>query len=148
MAQTPWDWVDMKPTAGGHLRRNDDHLPGLLGWLVIAGVGGLLLYPLVTAVSVATHSPIWNGWLALLLGPAVAFLSFIAIGAGFEVTGSVLRGALVAAALYVLVGVVFTGALLLRVGAPLLDLGMLAQLIAGWPLWTLQLLGVFGLSID
>jgi len=123
-------------------------LPTPLMALRILGLGALLAYPVVTSIAVDSlrtpSSPVWKWYWLALLGPAVAFLGFIGVGAGFRAAGSVLRGALAGAALYLLLGAAFNVYIALRFG-PLPDLVGIVYVGVAWPLEVLQLLGWLGL---
>jgi hypothetical protein len=104
------------------------------------GSVALLSFPVVSAIVLGSlnhnpHPPAWK-WLA---GPGMVFLGFILLGAGYRAAGGVFRGALVGAALYVLLG----AASLVRF-APPPDLDSAALLVMGWPLLSLLLLGFSG----
>jgi hypothetical protein len=86
-----------------------NQMPRQLRVLRILGFGVLLAFPLITAIGIRI-SP----YLLLLMPSALVLLGFILLGAGFRIAGSVFRGALAGAALYVLIGVAFSVFLAVR----------------------------------
>jgi hypothetical protein len=73
----------------------------------------------------------------------MVLLAFTALPASFRAAGGVFRGALVGAALYLLLGAAFIAYFLLRFGAPP-DLSTTVFLGLAWPVMSLLLLGFLG----
>jgi hypothetical protein len=95
----------------------------------------LLAYPVITLVAVSSLSVLYSlgrdWWWLPICGPMVAFLGFVGIGASARAAGSVLRGALAGAGLYLLIGAVTATVYALRFGTQLLGFLYVAL---SWPL--------------
>ena len=133
--QSPRDWIDLKLPLRDDFRHSDNRLPWRFRLLQIVGFGALLAFPVATF---GIREPY-----ALFLGCAVVFLGFIGLGAGSRPAGSLLRGSLMGATLYLLLGAALGAVWVLRVGPPP-DLVGFLFLVLGWPLVGLYLLGFLG----
>jgi len=102
----------------------------------------VLAFPVITFLAGAEIRKPYM-FLAPIPGPAAVFLGFICIGAGSRATGTVLRGGLAGAALYLVLGALLGAAWVLRFG-PAPDVFGFFYLGLGWPLLGLYLLGLFG----
>lgn len=116
--------------------------------LRILGFVALVGFPVVSSIVMASlnrdlNAPAWKWYWLPLLGPGMVMFGFAALGASFRAAGGIFRGALVGAAIYLLLGAAFMAYFLLRFGAPP-DLGTTLFLGLGWPAMILLLLGFFG----
>jgi hypothetical protein len=127
---------------------NDDPSPWPLVLLRILGFVALVGFPVVSSIVMASlnrdfNAPAWKWYWLPLLGPGMVLLAFTALPASFRAAGGVFRGALVGAALYLLLGAAFIAYFLLRFGAPP-DLSTTVFLGLAWPVMSLLLLGFLG----
>jgi hypothetical protein len=154
--QSPRDWIELNhPIRDAVSRRegpapwsNEDPSPWPLVFLRILGFVALVAFPVVSSIVMAglnrdANAPAWRWYWLPLLGPGMVLFGFVALGAGFRAAGSIFRGALAGAALYVLLGAAFMAYFLLRFGMPP-DLSTTLFLSLGWPVMSLLLLGFLG----
>lgn len=107
---------------------------------LLLGTGSALMLPgsaipIVSGVSVVALVPLVAGWLL--------------VGSGLRPRGSPARGTLLAAIVYLLIGIVWVVGFNLRIGTPPVALASpwSAFLALIWPLQVAQVLGWFGLSL-
>jgi len=132
--------------------RGSDTLPALLPSRGVICVALLLIiggWLLIGAFRAIAPSGVVRAWLPLL-GTALIASGWVLGGGALRPRGSAVRGAVLAAVLYVILGLVWVIAYNAALGVPLARVvtdPYVVLIVLAWPLQIAQVLGLFGLTI-